>query len=74
MNVTDKMVKWSDTSENVLRWLKIIQIQHTYGISLQKSSKNRIFCPTLLRNFLLKKSNFLGIFKNVLRGLLYFPP
>jgi hypothetical protein len=28
--VTDKMVKWSDTSENVLRQLQIIQIQHTH--------------------------------------------
>jgi hypothetical protein len=34
--VTDKMVKWSDTSENVLRQLQIVQIQHTYVISSQK--------------------------------------
>jgi hypothetical protein len=27
-----------------------------------------LFVPTLLRNFLLKKSDFLGIFKNVLTG------
>jgi hypothetical protein len=34
-----------------------------------KFTKN--FGPTLLRNFLLKKSNFLGIFKNILIGF-YF--
>jgi hypothetical protein len=27
-----------------------------------------LFGPTLFRNFLLKKSDFLGIFKNVLTG------
>jgi hypothetical protein len=40
------MVKWSDMSENVLRWLQIIQIQHTYVISSQKNLKNGIFGPT----------------------------
>ena len=56
------MVKWSDTGENVLRQLQIIQIQHTYVISSQK----KFFSPTLLGHFPLKKSDFLGIFKNVL--------
>jgi hypothetical protein len=30
------MVKWSDTSEDVLRQLQVVQMQHTYVISLQK--------------------------------------
>jgi hypothetical protein len=34
--VTGKMVKWSETSENVLRQLQIVQIQHTYVTSSQK--------------------------------------
>jgi hypothetical protein len=37
--VTDKRVKWSDRSENVLRQLLFVQIQHTYVISLQKFKK-----------------------------------
>jgi hypothetical protein len=41
--VTDKMVKLSDTIENVLRQLQIVQIQHTYVISSQKNLKNRTF-------------------------------
>jgi hypothetical protein len=48
--------------------LKIVQIQHTYVISSQKIKKKELFVPTLLRNFPLKKSHFLGIFKNVLTG------
>jgi hypothetical protein len=64
------MVKWSDTSENVLRQQQIVQIQHTYVISSQKiKKKTELFGPTLLRNFPLKKSDFLGIFKNVLTGV-----
>jgi hypothetical protein len=64
------MVKWSYTSENVLSQLQIIQIQHTYVISSQKIKNKKIepFGPTLLRNFPLKKSGFLGIFINVLTG------
>jgi hypothetical protein len=62
------MVKWSDTSDNVLRQPKILQIQHTYVISSQKIKKIKLFGPTLLRNFPLKMSDFLGIFKNVLTG------
>jgi hypothetical protein len=59
------MVKWSDTSESV----QIVQIQHTYVIRSQKKIlKMELFGPTLLRNFPLKKSDFLGIFKNVLTG------
>jgi hypothetical protein len=64
----DKMVWWSDTGENVLRQLQIVQIQHTYVISSQKIKKTQLFGPTLLRNFPLKKPDFLGIFKNTLRG------
>ena len=46
------MVKWSDTGENVLRQLQIIQIQHTYVISSQKKIKEiELFGPTLLRHF-----------------------
>jgi hypothetical protein len=37
------MVKLSDTRENVLRQLQIVQIQHTYVISSQKNVKNRTF-------------------------------
>jgi hypothetical protein len=37
-------------------------------ISLQKINKIELFGPTLLRNFPLKKSDFLGIFKNALTG------
>jgi hypothetical protein len=67
------MVKWSGTSENVLRQLQIVQILHTYVIRSQKIKKIELFDPTLLRNFPLKKSNFLGIFKNVFNMvLLYF--
>jgi hypothetical protein len=62
------MLKWSDTSENVLRQLQIVQIWHTYVISSEKIKKIELFGPTFLRNFLLKKSDFLGIFKNVLTG------
>jgi hypothetical protein len=50
------MVKWSGTSENVLRQLQIVQVQHTYVISSQKNNKKKeLFVPTLLRNFPLKK-------------------
>jgi hypothetical protein len=31
------MVKWSDTSESVLRELQIVQIQYTYVVSSQKN-------------------------------------
>jgi hypothetical protein len=62
------MVKRSDTSENVLRQLQVVQIQHAHVRSSQKVKKIELFGPTLLRNFLLKKSDFLGIFKNVLTG------
>jgi hypothetical protein len=62
------MVKWLDTTENVLRQLQIVQIQHTYVIRPQKIKKIELFGPTLLRNSPLKKSDFLGIFKNVLTG------
>jgi hypothetical protein len=63
------MVRWSDTGENVLRQLQIIQIRHTYIINSQKKKIKKIELsgPTLLRHFPLKKSDFLGIFKNVLR-------
>lgn len=47
---------------NVLRMLQITQIQHTYVISSQKI---KLFSPTLLLN----KSDFLGTFKKVLRGV-----
>jgi hypothetical protein len=40
------MVKWSDMSENVLRQLQIVQIQHTYVISSQKIKKIELFGPT----------------------------
>jgi hypothetical protein len=40
------MVRWSDTDENVLRQLQIIQIQHTYVISSQKIKKVEFFGPT----------------------------
>jgi hypothetical protein len=36
---TDKMVRWSDTGENVLRQLYITQIQHTYVTSSEKNKK-----------------------------------
>jgi hypothetical protein len=49
------MVKWSDTSENVLRQLQIVQVQQIHVISSQKFKKIELFGPTLLRNFLLKK-------------------
>jgi hypothetical protein len=39
------MVKWSDTSENVLRQLQIIQIQHTYVISSKKCKKQNFSVP-----------------------------
>jgi hypothetical protein len=61
------MVRWSDTGENVLRQLQIIQIQHTYLTLHKKNKKIQLFGPTLLRHFPLKKPDFLGIFKNVLR-------
>jgi hypothetical protein len=31
------MVRWSDASENVLRQLQIMQIEHMYVISSQKN-------------------------------------
>jgi hypothetical protein len=62
------MVTWSDTSENVFRQLQIVQIQDTYVISSQKIKKVKLFGPTLLKKFPLKKSDFLGIFKNILTG------
>jgi hypothetical protein len=62
------MVKSSDTSENVLRQLHIVHIKHTYVISSEKFKKTELFGLTLLRNFPLKKSDFLRIFKNVLTG------
>jgi hypothetical protein len=34
--VTDKMLRWSDTGECVLRLLHITQIQHLYLISSRK--------------------------------------
>jgi hypothetical protein len=49
--VADKMVKWSDTSENVLRQLKIIQIQRTYVISSQKNLKNGNFQSYSFKKF-----------------------
>jgi hypothetical protein len=53
------MVKWSDASENVLRQLQVVQIQHAYVISSQKNEKIELFSRILLRNFPLKKSDFL---------------
>jgi hypothetical protein len=44
--VTDKLPGQSDTNENVLRLLKITQIQHTYVISFQE-----LFSPTLFRSY-----------------------
>jgi hypothetical protein len=32
-----KVVRWSDTGEDMLRQLQILQIQHTYVISSQKN-------------------------------------
>jgi hypothetical protein len=63
--------KWLDGQikcENVLRQLQIIHIQHTYVISTQKNLKTEFFGPTLLRHFLFKTSDFLEIFKSILRG------
>jgi hypothetical protein len=37
------MGKWSDTSENVLRQLQIVRVEHTYVISSQKNVKIRTF-------------------------------
>jgi hypothetical protein len=37
------MVKLSDTSENVLKQLQVVQVQHTYVISSQKNLKNWTF-------------------------------
>jgi hypothetical protein len=59
------MVEWSDTGENMLRQLSIIQIQHMYVISSQKIKKKNFSGLPFLRHFLLKKSDFLGIFKNI---------
>jgi hypothetical protein len=59
------MFRWSDISENVLRQLQIIQIQHTYVISSQKN--NITFQSYPFKTFLLKKSGFLGIYKNILK-------
>jgi hypothetical protein len=39
------MVKWSDTSENMLRQLQIVQVQHAYVTNSQKHLKNRTFRP-----------------------------
>ena len=66
MEVTDRVVRWSVMDVNVLRQLQIIQIQHTYVMSSQKNKKE-LFDYTLLRCFLPKKSDFLGILKNVLK-------
>jgi hypothetical protein len=41
--VTDRVVRWSDTSENVLRQLQIIQLQHAYVINSQKSKTFRSY-------------------------------
>jgi hypothetical protein len=65
------MVKWSDMSKDVLRQPQIIQIRHTYVISSQKIKKTELFDPTLLRTFLLKKSDFLNFQKHLNRVLLY---
>jgi hypothetical protein len=59
--VSDKMLGQMEEN-NVLRMLQITQIQHTYVISSQKI---KLFSPTLLLN----KSDFLGTFKKVLRGV-----
>jgi hypothetical protein len=45
------MVKWADTSENVLRQLQIVQVQHTYVISSQKNLKNRTFWSHPFKKF-----------------------
>jgi hypothetical protein len=37
------MVKWSDTSENGLGQLQIVQIQHTYVISSKKKFQEENF-------------------------------
>jgi hypothetical protein len=60
------MVRWLDTGENVLRQLQIIQIQHMYVTSSQKIKKKNFSGLPFLRHFLLKKSDFPGIFKNIL--------
>jgi hypothetical protein len=39
----DKMAWWSDTGENVLRQLQIVQIQCTYVKSSQKNLQNITF-------------------------------
>jgi len=41
--VTDKLLGWSDTDENVLRMVKIAQIQHTYLIISQKNKEKEFF-------------------------------
>ena len=48
--VTDKILGWSDTDENVLRLLKIAQILHAYLIISQKIKRKNL-CPALLRGF-----------------------
>jgi hypothetical protein len=42
---TDRMLGWSDTDENVLRLLKIAQIQHIYLIISQKMEKEFFVLP-----------------------------
>jgi hypothetical protein len=63
------MVKWSDTSENMLKIAaNCTNSAYICNKFRKKIKKIELFGPTLLRNFLLKKSDFLGIFKNVLTG------
>jgi hypothetical protein len=66
------MVKWSETSENVLRQLQIVQIQHTYVISSEKNLKNRTFWSYPFKKF--PALGFFGIFKIFLTGFhcMYF--
>ena len=63
-----KVVRWSDTGENVLKtaanYTNSAYICSKFTKQLKKIEP---FGPTLLGHFPLKKSDFLGIFKNVLR-------
>jgi hypothetical protein len=63
------MVKWSDTSENVLRQLQILQIQHTYVISPQKNLKNKTFHSYPFKKFPAYEVAFSWNFKKCLNRL-----
>jgi hypothetical protein len=58
------MVRWSDTGENVP--VNYTNSAYTCNKFTKKIKKIEFFSPTLLRHFQLKKSDSLGIFKNIL--------